>query len=190
MRAKSWMISAMLASAAVPALGADLLRDDFDAATLSTSTGNIGTWGLGRTQLGFTPQLTGGTARLRHDTYNPSNPGGTFKGSEIYSNDLFTRGAGIEFEARVRTNAMPSGLVTSFFTYIAQSGSPPLADEIDWEFLSKAINASTPAYDPVLVTTWNNYKTDGSNFGDPNVHSSVNVNVSGLDLSQFNTFKI
>ena len=173
-----------------PARGADLLRDDFDGASLDQSKWGIGTWLLGRTQLAFTPQVTGGMARLRLDTYNPGNTS-LLRGTEILSDLSFTRGSGIEFEARVRTNAVaPGGTVTSFFTYTALPGSPPLADEIDFEFLSKHINASPGPSDPVLATTWNDYRTDGSNFWDPNVHSSVNVDVPNLDLSEFNTFRI
>jgi beta-glucanase (GH16 family) len=172
------------------ARAADLLRDDFNGASLDFGNWSTGTWQLGRTQLGFTPAVTGGMAQLRHDTYNPANPGGTFKGTEILSNQNFSRGSGLEYEARVRTNAVPSGLVTSFFTYNTVGGSPPLADEIDWEFLTKEINASSPTSDPVLATTWNNYRTDGSNFGDPNIHSSQDISVAGLNLATFNTFKI
>src|SRR5206468_12394845 len=133
--------SAAIAATPIVARAADLLRDDFNGASLDFSNWSTGTWQLGRTQLGFTPAVTGGIVQLRHDTYNPSNPGGTFKGTEILSNQNFTRGSGLEYEARVRSNAVPSGLVTSFFTYNTVAGSPPLADEIDWEFLSKEINA-------------------------------------------------
>jgi beta-glucanase (GH16 family) len=170
---------------------AEIFRDDFSGGSLNTTNWNIGTWQLGRTRLNFTPQVTDGMVRLRHDTYNPSNPGGSFRGSEIWSDARFDRGAGLEFEARVRTPVLPSGLVTSFFTYQAfDVGTQTFADEIDFEFLSKHINASGPTVDPVLATTWNNYNVNGSNFGDPNVHSSLNVNVNGLELTQFNTVKI
>ena len=181
----------VVGAAASPSRAADLLRDDFDAAALDQSKWGIGTWGLGRTQLAFTPALSGGVARLRLDTYNPSNPGNTFRGSEILSDQYFTRGSGLEYEARVRVNPLPSGLVTSFFTYVALPGNPPIADEIDFEFLSKHINNSpSPTVDPVLATTWNNFRTDGSNFGDPNVHTSQNINVANLNLADFNTVKI
>lgn len=191
MPSRDWVIRAVVvAAAAIPAHGAELLFDDFSGAALDSNKWALGTWQLGRTQLGFTPQVTAGMARLRHDTYNPSRPGNAFRGTEIYSHDSFARGTGLEFEARVRTNAMPAGLVTSFFTYTALPGNPPLADEIDFEFLSKQINASSPTSDPVLMTTWNNYRTDGSNFWDPNVHSSVSTNIAGLNLAEFNTFKI
>ncbi len=170
---------------------ADLFRDDFDGSSLDTTTNwNLGTWLLGRTQLGINPTVDSGMVHLQHDTYNASNPGGTFRGTEIYSKDTFTRGSGLEYEARVRTNALPGGLVTSFFTYNFIPGSPALADEIDFEFLSNEINTSPPTSDPVLATTWNNYKTDSTNFNDPNVHSSQDISIANLDLSQFNTFKI
>src|SRR5687768_6595111 len=192
MTRRVYFSAAVLAGlAAAPAPAAEIFRDDFDGSSLNLSNWNTGTWQLGRTRLNFTPQVTGGMVRLRHDTYNPSNPGGSFRGSEIWSDRRFDRGAGIEFEARVRTNPLPNGLVTSFFTYQAfDVGTQTFADEIDFEFLSKHINASGPASDPVLATTWNNYNVNGSNFGDPNVHSSVNVTVPGLDLAQFNTVKI
>jgi beta-glucanase (GH16 family) len=170
---------------------ADLLRDDFNGAALDGTKWDIGTWLLGRTQLAFTPQVTGGMARLRLDTYNPGNTS-LLRGTEILSDLSFTRGSGIEYEARVRTNAVAAGgTVTSFFTYTADTSvNPAIADEIDFEFLSKHINASPGPSDPVLATTWNNFRTDGSNFGDPNVHSSVNVDVANLNLATFNTFKI
>jgi beta-glucanase (GH16 family) len=183
--------AAAVALSPAPARAADLLRDDFNGTALDQGKWGIGTWLLGRTQLAFTPQVTGGMARLRLDTYNSGNTS-LLRGTEILSDLSFTRGSGIEYEARVRTNPVaPGGTVTSFFTYIADlTPSPPLADEIDFEFLSKHINASPGPSDPVLATTWNNFRTDGSNFGDPNVHTSVNVNVPNLNLAEFNTFKI
>src|SRR5688572_16198687 len=117
--------------APVPAHAADLLRDDFNGATLDQGKWGIGTWLLGRTQLAFTPQVTGGMARLRLDTYNPGN-NSLLRGTEILSDLPFTRGSGIEYEARVRTNPVSTGgTVTSFFTYTADtSTNPAIADEI------------------------------------------------------------
>src|SRR5262245_52976407 len=92
---KQAAIAVALASCGViPSLSraTDIVRDDFDGGSLNTSIWNIGTWSLGRTQLGFTPQITGGIGRLRLDTYNPSNPGGSFKGTEIWTNAQYTRG--------------------------------------------------------------------------------------------------
>jgi len=105
-----------LAAGAGTARAGEVFRDDFAGSSLDTSNWNIGTWQLGRTRLNFTPQVTAGMVRLRHDTYNPANPGGSFRGSEIWSDRRFDRGGGLEFEARVRTPVLPSGLVTSFFT--------------------------------------------------------------------------
>src|SRR5688500_6748453 len=129
--------AALAASSAPSARAADLLRDDFDGAALDQSKWGIGTWLLGRTQLAFTPQVTGGMARLRLDTYNPTNTS-LLRGTEILSDLASARGSGLEFEARVRTNPVTTGgTVTSFFTYIADlTPTPPLADEIDFEFLS------------------------------------------------------
>jgi beta-glucanase (GH16 family) len=174
------------------ASAADIVRDDFNGGSLNSSIWNIGTWSLGRTQLGFTPQITGGIARLRLDTYNPTNPGGSFKGTEIWTGAQYTRGAnGLEMEARVRVNPLPSGLVTSFFTYGARTQfNPPLADEIDFEHVSKMMNAAPAGSKPILLTTWNDYRTDGSNFGDPNIHSSQSIAVPGWDPTQFNTYRI
>jgi beta-glucanase (GH16 family) len=170
---------------------ADLLRDDFNGSSLNSSNWGIGTWWLGRTQLGNTPQITGGLARLKLDTYNPTTPG-TFRGSEIWSNTQFARGTnGLELEARVRVNTVPNGLVTSFFTYAARLNfNPPLADEIDFEHVSNTHNAAPAGSKPILLTTWNDFRTDGSNFWDPNVHNSTSVVVPGLDLAQFNTYRI
>jgi hypothetical protein len=170
----------------------EIFRDDFNGSTLDSTKWSIGTWWLGRTQLGFTPTVSGGIAQLRLDKYNPSNPGGSFKGSEIWTKSQFSRGTnGLELEARVRVNALPDGLVTSFFTYAARTvGSNTLADEIDFEHISKAVNAAPAGSKPILLTTWNDYNVTGSNFGDPNVHNSSSVTTSGVDLQQFNTYRI
>lgn len=182
----------VLASITSAARGGDLMRDDFTGTSLNSSIWGIGTWSLDRTQLGFTPAVTGGIAQLRLDTYNPNNPGGSFKGTEIWTNAQYAVGtAGLEMEARVQVNPLPDGLVTSFFTYAARTNfNPPLADEIDFEDLSKQDNAAAAGSKPILLTTWNDYRTDGSNFGDPNVHNSVPVIASGVNLAQYNTYRI
>lgn len=184
------LASALSAISSVRA--AEQFRDDFSGPSLDTTKWNIGTWGLGRTQLGFTPAVSGGIAQLRLDRYNPSNPGGTFRGSEILTKTQFARGTnGLELEARVRVNTLPDGLVTSFFTYAARTvGGTTYADEIDFEHLSKAINAASAGNKPILLTTWNDYNTNGSNFWDPNVHSSTSVTATGTDLTQFNTYRM
>lgn len=103
------------------AAGTVIFRDDFNSSQLDTTQWAVGNWKLGRTQLGNVPDVAGGLAQLRFDTYR-------LTGTEIYTRTAFARGNGIEFEARVRMNYLPSGLVTALFTYTAQAG---LSDEID-----------------------------------------------------------
>src|ERR1044071_9440897 len=86
-----------------------LLHDDFSGTALNSQIWGLGTWQLGRTQLGNSPVLSNGIARLTFDTYR-------FRGTEIWSKTNFARGNGVEFAARVKLNTLPSGLVTSLFT--------------------------------------------------------------------------
>jgi beta-glucanase (GH16 family) len=190
-RVRCFALAAALAAVASHTSAADLFRDDFNGSSINFNQWSIGTWQLGRTFLGNTPAVTNGIASLKLDTYNAQHLG-SFKGTELWTNSQYARGTnGLELEARVRVNSLPSGLVTSFFTYAARTQfSPPLADEIDFEHLSKALNAAPAGQKPILLTTWNDYKTDGSNFGDPNVHSSVSVVANGWDPTQFHTYRI
>src|SRR6185295_2935357 len=87
-----------------------LLHDDFNGTTLNSSIWSLGTWQLGRTQLGNSPVVSGGVARLTFDTFQ-------FRGTEIWSKANFARGNGLEIAARLKLNNLPSGLVTSLFTY-------------------------------------------------------------------------
>jgi hypothetical protein len=170
----------------------DLFSDDFNGSSLNTSIWSIGTWSLDRTLLGATPTVSGGMAHLTLSTYNPAAPGSAFLGTEIWTNAQYATGMdGLELEASVRVNAIPAGLVTSFFTYEANtSDNPPLADEIDFEDLSTVDNAAPAGSKPIQLTTWHNYRTDGSNYGDPTVHNTEQVVTSGVALSQFNTYRI
>ena len=184
-------IALLFVTLAGTASGEVLFRDDFNGTGLDTTKWALGTWTLGRTDLGNAPVVSGGIARLRFDTFNPADPGGSFLGTEILSRAVFDRGQGIEFEARVRVNPLPNGLVTSFFTYVwRQSSGITYSDEIDFEFLSKQINSSPTTSDPVLTTTWNNWDNNHQIYTDPNTYNSGNVNVAGLNLSQFNIFVI
>src|SRR4051812_12716085 len=81
-----------------------LFFDDFTGSTLNSSNWGVGTWQLGRSQLGNTPTVAGGIASLRMDTYNPANTT-LLRGTEIDSRQLFSPGtSGIDIEARVRIN--------------------------------------------------------------------------------------
>jgi beta-glucanase (GH16 family) len=118
-------------------------------------------------------------AQLRFETYK-------FTGSEIYTKANFARGNGMEFEARVRMNYLPSGLVTSTFTYNTLN---TLSDEIDIEFLSKQINLSSGG-SPMLLTTWNDWDGAHPVYNDGIHHSSQSVFVNGLDVNAFHTYTI
>lgn len=168
-----------------------LFRDDFNGSALDATKWSLGTWMLGRTRLGNAPTLSGGFARLKFDTFNAADPGRSFRGTEIGSNAVFSRGQGIELEASVRVNALPAGLVTSFFTYTSQKiDGVDYSDEIDFEFLSKQIASSPATSDPVLTTTWKDWDNATEIYTNPETYNSQSVNVTGLNLSQFNPILI
>lgn len=171
--------------------GQEILRDDFNGSTLNTSTWQVMTHQVGRSRFGNVPVVSSGFARLRHDTYNPQAPGGLFRGTELASNAFLSRGTvGIEMEARVRTNAMPNGLVTSFFTYNYRvEGGTGFSDEADFEVLTNRVNAAPASGDPVQLTTFNDFNNTTLPFGDEVTQSSREVYINGFDTSQFNTMK-
>jgi hypothetical protein len=105
-------------------------------------------------------------------------PKTTFLSGEIHTVQQFAPDKDYRFEARVKSNASPGGLVTSFFLY-GYDGAE--ADEIDFEFLSNKINdnATYPIGDPVLTNTW-----------DESLELPQYFTKDGMDLSQWNTFRI
>lgn len=173
-----------------------VLRDDFDGpgSTPDTDTWVVNHpdsfwWVQGRTFFPSPihhpaapfPYLNDGKCVIQHHLHNPyhlGTPKTTFLGGEIRTVMQFDPSRIYRFEARVRCNTYPGGLVTSFFTY-GYDGSN--SDEIDFEFLSKQTNDNSrwPAGDPVVVNTWDEgaqcpqYATDTS-----------------LDLAVWNTFRI
>jgi beta-glucanase (GH16 family) len=161
------------------AAGTVIFRDDFNSSQLDTSQWAVGNWKLGRTQLGNVPVVAGGLAQLRFDTYR-------LTGTEIYTRTAFARGNGIEFEARVRMNYLPSGLVTALFTYAYQAG---LSDEIDIEVLSKQVNNSVGGA-PLLLTTWNDWDEANPTYGDDIHQSSRSIFVNQLNVNSFHTYTI
>lgn len=176
---------------ATSADGEVLFRDDFEGTLLDDSKWSVADWQLDRTQLGNAPVISGGMAHLRFDTFNPHHPGRSFFGTEIDSEQEFPLGNGLEFEARVRVNLLPAGLVTSLFTYVDwQNGSNDYSDEIDFEFLSTQIKKALPSGDPVAITTYRAFNNTHPNYDDVSQTSSENLNVPGLNLTQFNTVLI
>jgi hypothetical protein len=127
------------------------------------------------------PHLENGCCVIEHHLFNPyhlGTPKTTFLGGEIRTVRKFAPGAAYRFEARVRSNVCPDGLVSSFFTY-GHDGTD--SDEIDFEFLSSQRNNAPPesAGDPLLTNTWNDSR-----------EKPVSVIPKGLDLTTWNTFRI
>lgn len=181
-----WPLLALCLSA-VTARAEVLFHDDFDTAALDSSRWSVGNWQLGRTMLGHTPAVSGGIASLRHDTYNPTDPGGSFLGTEIYSNAAFVRGDGIEFEARVRTAVNSPGLVTSLFAYSAQEG---LSDEIDFEFLTNHVDNPHIPGERLLLSSWDDWDAASPIYNDNVHHHSTTVDLDPLILAAYNTFTL
>jgi hypothetical protein len=173
------VLVALASSLPAMAAGTVVFRDDFNGGQLDAAKWGVGTWKLGRTQLGNTPAVAGGMAQLRFDTYG-------LKGSEIYTRANFARGNGLELEFRVRTVNLPDGLVTGLFTYQAQGA---LSDEIDIEILSKQVNLSAGG-DPLLLSTWNDWDEASPNYNDGVHNASQSKFVAGLSVSSFHTYTI
>lgn len=159
--------------------GTVVFRDDFNGSQLDATAWGVGTWTLGRTQLGNVPVVAGGIAQLRFDTYR-------FTGAEIYTKADYALGNGVEFEARVRSNQLPAGLVTSLFTYTYANGK---SDELDFEWLSKQVNLTSGGA-PMLLTTWNDWDEAHPVYNDGVHHSSQTKVVAGVDVNQFHTYTI
>jgi len=166
-----------------------VLFDNFDGPTLNTSVWGTGDWLLGRTTLGNPPTfgVESGTtfATLHHDTYNPSNPGGSFLGAELLSLSQFTVGAGKEFEARVRVSSETRGLVMSFFSWGARGTSSRTweTDEIDFEYLS---NLSP---DAIQLTAWNDWKQRYTSYNDGIHHADQTVTLPGFVRGAWNVLR-
>jgi len=127
------------------------------------------------------PRIENDSCVIEFHTYNHRHlhpPKTTFLSGEIHSTMEFDPDKPYRFEARVKSNAYPGGLVTSFFLY-GYDGAD--ADEIDFEFVSNKTNdnAAWPLGDPVLTNTW-----------DETLESPQYATEGGMDLSQWNTFRI
>lgn len=169
----------LLGQPSAHAAGTVVLRDDFNGAQINSATWGVGTWKLGRTQLGNQPLVTGGMARLPFSNFK-------LTGCEIYTKSTFALGNGVEFEARVRLDSLPKGLVTSVFTY---NTLDTLSDELDIEILTKQVAAASGGA-PVLMTTWNDWNEAKPTYSDGIHHSSQTVFLAGLDVNVFHTWVI
>ena len=181
------MVVALFVLASGAAQAAEIFRDDFSGSTLDRTRWSVGTWTKGRTQFGKSPAISGGIATLKFDTYNAVNPGALFTGSSITVKTPFSLGSGAELEARVRTNAMPAGLITSFFTYGGHDTS--LSDEIDFEYLTSAQSKPATA-NQLSLTSWNDWDSLYPDPNNPARRSTANVIPAGFNVSNFNVFTI
>lgn len=168
-----------------------IFRDDCDSLDPSVWTINHpGQWWWiqGRTHFPEpttpppSPRVEAGACVIEHHLFNPwdgADPNTVFLGGEIRTVREFTPDRAYRFEARVRTDANPNGLVTSFFLF-GWDGAK--SDEIDFEFVSNKTNddAGYPSGDPVLTNTWN------ESFQLPLYAPPLGL----VDLSQWNTFRI
>jgi hypothetical protein len=145
-------------------------------------------WTQGRTQFpdpgtttGPFPHRQDGACVIEHHLYNPwdlAEVNVAFLGGEIWTQLELEPDRAWRVEARVKSDAYPDGLVTSFFSYGFDGSN---ADEIDFEFVSKQTNddVAWPGGDPVLTNAWNE-----------TVEKPEYVAPDGLDVTEWNTFRI
>ena len=124
------------------------------------------------------PKVDNGVCTIQHHHFAPRHRGVFFHGGEIHTVRMFAPNSTYRFEARVKCDQFPNGLVSSFFLYGCHCNN---SDEIDFEFLSNYANddVNYPNGDPVLANTWN------ESFQWPQY-----VETDGLDLTEWNTFRI
>ena len=124
------------------------------------------------------PRVEDGVCVIEHYLYNSyhlDTPKTTFLGGEIHTVMEFDPGNSWRFEARVRWEECPGGLVTSFFTY-GYDDAHSDSDEIDFEFLSNEVFEPVPQ---VMTNTW-----------DDSDQKPEQIPISELDMTQWNTFRI
>lgn len=181
----------LLAPASADDAGTVLLRDDFDAATLSDEW-TTADWTLGRTRLGNDISVKDGKAVLTFDTFDPEQPGDRTFGSELFSRRSFARPENgvLQVEARVRLDrSLPPGIVTSIFTYTTQNhGDGQVSDEIDFEMLTSLNSGETDAAQ-ITCTTWNDWNDKTPDYEDSRVVTSETITIDGLDVYEFHVYR-
>jgi hypothetical protein len=167
--------------------GQVLFHDGFDGTGLDSKQWLVGQWGQQRTMLDQAPTIANGMATLRLNTFDVGTPGLLFSGSEIFTQSAFPVGNGLEMQARVRMNALPDGIVTSFF---ADNFQPNDNNETDFEALSSQYHQAAPAGSSLLLSTWHHWGAPDSHYFDQVHHADRAVTVPNFDPSQFNTLTI
>ena len=174
-----------------------VLDEQFDGNAVDTSVFTFSGSGdesfFGRTQLN-SPQLPGafdaptvanGVLQLEINSFNPFAPGSFFLADEIRTIQQFapTSLSGFSFETRARfvddaTNPLSPGLIGGAFLFGVDPVAVPLErDEVDFELLSNF------PQDTVLTNIFNDDGFTSAGNGEF-------VNVPGLDLTEFNDFRI
>ena len=129
--------------------------------------------------------MANGVLQLGIDSYNPFSPGSFFLADEVRTIQRFAPSAdnGFSFETRARfvddaNNPLLPGLIGGAFLFGVDTTSFPLVrDEIDFELLSNF------PQDSILTNIFND--DDFSSAGNFQF-----ANVPGLDLTEFNDFRI
>jgi hypothetical protein len=164
-----------------------IFADEFNSGSLSGNWSVYGTdrW-LSRTQFGNAPVFgTEGSTkfmRLRLDTYNPTYPGTTLRGTEMHTNAQFGMGSGMQIEARVRAPGLPAGIIWAFFL-LGERGTWPdtySRDEIDFE------NLTSLASNEIWTNIYNDYNPNISLEGG----SEMIKTAAGLNRNNWTIYKI
>ena len=171
-----------------------MFEDSFTGPTLDETKWGVGTWQLGRTQLGQEPTFhteQGVTfARLPLSTYAPPAPGVLLLGTELFSKTSFALptnpSQGLQVEARVRLWSETAGLVASFFTWGAKTSPKGLArtDEIDFEDLTVYPTGT------MLLTSFNDWDETHPTYNDGIHHADELVIQDGLQRDTWHTLQI
>jgi hypothetical protein len=122
--------------------------------------------------------------RVGLDTFNPDAPGQMFSGAHVISRKNFERGAGLEYEARLRMNRVPADFVLGYFAYGYQGQwtSTYQQSEIDFEFMT------SQAGNKIWTNTWDDWNPER---GGPNAeeNSTAPTDFNWND-GQWHTYKM
>ena len=166
-----------------------VLDEQFNGNSVDTSvfTFDNGSTIFGRVRLNSAaPPVEDGTLRLRLQSFNPVNTGSLFLADEIRTIQTFapTENFGFSFETRARfvddaSNPLSPGVIGGIFLFglDANFPNPNERDEIDFELLSNT---------PQNSISTNIFNDDGFDQSGDFVITSV----AGLDLTQFNDYRI
>jgi len=174
---------------ALPSQAQVIIDEQFNGNAVDTSifTFDDGNTIFGRTRLNSQPPtVQNGTLQLELQSFNPLNPGALFLADEIRTIETFapTADFGFSFETRARfvddaNNPLDPGVIGGAFLFGLDSNFPVVneRDEIDFELLSN---------NPLGQITTNVFNDDDFNQSGDFVES----NIPGLDLTEFNDFRI